>query len=436
MSLPVVAIVGRPNVGKSTLFNRLVGYRKAIVDDKEGITRDRHYAEADWVGNDYIVIDTGGYLPEAKDIIDRAVSEQVEMAIDEADAIIFVVDVKTGITDLDAALAKLLKRRNQDVVLAVNKVDDERWESEIYQFFQLGLGDPVPISAMQGRMVGDFLDVLVSHFPSQIVPESDDIYFNLAVIGKENVGKSSFVNVLLGADKNIVTDIPGTTRDSIDSQLTYYGKKINIVDTAGLKKRSKIKENILFFSTLRTLSAIEKSDVVAFFFDVNQELSLYDASLISEVAEKQKGILLVANKWDLVKKDDKTMRIKEKDFQQKLGHYSYLPFIFTSMTNKQRVGKVLEKVVQIYEERKKRIPTNELNDFILPIISKTTPPAQMGKLIKIKYATQIKSNPPVIAFFTNHPELITENYKRFLENQLRKKFGFAGIPLKLVFKAK
>lgn len=436
MSLPVVAIVGRPNVGKSTLFNRLVGFRKAIVDNKEGITRDRHYAEADWIGRDYIVIDTGGYIPEAKDVIDKAVSEQVEMAIDEADAIIFVVDVQSGITVLDSVLAKMLQKRSANVVLAVNKVDDKRWESEIFQFYNLGLGDPIPVSAMQGRMVGDFLDELVSLFPEEEKNKDDDIFFSLAVIGKENVGKSSFVNVLMGTKQNIVTEIPGTTRDSIDSFLTYFGKKIRIVDTAGLKKRTKIKENILFFSTLRTLSAIEKCDVVAFFFDVNQELSHYDLKLISEVAEKQKGILLVANKWDLAKKDGKTHQIKEKEFKHKLGHFNYLPFVFTSMTNKQRVGKVLEKVVSVYNERDKRISTSALNDFIIPIIGTTTPPAQSGKQIKIKYVTQTKYNPPTFTFFTNHPEHVAENYQRFLENKLRSKFGFSGVPIKIVFKAK
>lgn len=436
MNLPIVAIVGRPNVGKSTLFNRLVGFRKAIVDDKEGVTRDRHYATSDWAGHEFTLIDTGGYLPEARHIIDKAVAEQVDMAIEEADVIIFVVDAQSGVTEFDNALAKKLQKRSDDVVVAVNKVDDSRWEGEIWQFYNMGLGDPNPLSAMQGRSVGDFLDVVVSHFKNKIEENKDDIYFSLAVIGKENVGKSSFVNALMGKTQNIVTDIPGTTRDSVDSFLTYFGKKIRIVDTAGLKKRSKIKENLLFFSTLRSISAMEKSDVVAFFFDVNQQLSHYDVRLISEIADKQKGILLVANKWDLSEKDDKTQYKLEKEFQEKLGQYGYLPFIFASMTDRQRVGKVLKKLVEIFKERNKRVPTSELNEYFLPLIARTPPPAKMGREIKIKYITQIRDNPPVFAFFANHPKLVAENYKRFLEKKIREKFGFKGVTFRMVFKEK
>jgi GTP-binding protein len=436
MRIPVVAIVGRPNVGKSTLFNRIIGYRKAIVDDKEGITRDRHYAEADWNGRYFTVIDTGGYLPSAKEVIDKAVSEQVELAIDEADVVIFVVDTRAGITELDQSLANILRNKTDKVVLAANKVDNEKWESEIFQFYKLGVGDPFPVSAIQGRQSGDLLDAVVSKLPDFGSEEHEDELFNLAVIGKENVGKSSFVNIVAGENRNIVTDIPGTTRDSIDSVIKYRGEKIRIVDTAGLKRRSKIKENILFYSTLRTISAIERSEVVAYFFDANEGLAHYDVRMIQEIVNKGKGLLLVANKWDKKKKDHQTLQLLEKEFRKQLGQMNYLPFIFTSMTEKQRVGKLIEKTVEIFHRRNFRVPTSELNSYFEPIIAKTPPPAQMGKYIKIKYITQLRVSPPVIAFFVNHPKLIVEHYKRFLENKLREKFPFTGVPVQIVFKAK
>jgi len=436
MSLPIVAIVGRPNVGKSTLFNRIIGYRKAIVDNAEGITRDRHYAEADWNGVYFITIDTGGYLSAATSLIDKAVTEQVELAIEEANLVLFVVDVKSGVTELDQNLANILKDKTEKVILVVNKVDNEDLQSEIYEFYKLGIGDPIPVSAIQGRMSGDMLDAVVNKLPKKQLVESTNELFNLAIIGKENVGKSSFINIIVGEKRNIVTEIPGTTRDSIDSLITYHGKKIKVVDTAGLKRRAKIKENILFYSTLRTISAIERSHVVAYLFDVNEGISHYDLNMIDEILHKGKGLLLVANKWDLMAKDDKTLQNLEKEFRRKLGHMNFLPIIFTSMTEKQRVGKLLEKAVQINTERDRKIATNELNDYFLPIIEKTTPPAIGGKYIRIKYITQIRSNPPVIAFFVNHPKFVAENYKRFLENQLRLKYKFSGVPVQLVFKAK
>jgi GTP-binding protein len=433
---PLVAIVGRPNVGKSTLFNRIVGARKAIVDDAEGITRDRHFADADWAGYHFSVIDTGGYLPEAKDVIDRAVAEQVEMAIAEADVIVFVVDVGAGILTLDEVLAGKLRKSADKVVVAVNKVDSEQWDSDVYQFYNLGLSEPFPVSAIQGRASGDLLDAVVAKFDTIAADIPDDVYMNLAIIGKENVGKSSMVNALVGKNQNIVTDIPGTTRDSIDSYIQFHDKKIRIIDTAGLKRRSKIKENVLFYATLRTLNSIEQADVVLYLFDVNQGLGHYDIKLISDIVAQQKGILLVANKWDLHEKETNTIKDLEVKNRGKLGTMTFIPFIFTSMLTRQRLGKTLERAVEIHEERKKHIATSTLNDYMLPIIETTPPPSRQGKDIRIKFVSQVKSEPPIFAFFCNFPKLVDESYRRFLENQLRKAFPFSGVPIKTILKNK
>jgi GTP-binding protein len=436
MSLPVVAIVGRPNVGKSALFNRLIGYRKAIVDDQEGVTRDRHYAETEWSGRDFVVVDTGGYLTDTTDRIAAAVAEQVELAIAEADVIVLVTDVMSGLTELDRQVAKKLYHRRDKVLLAVNKVDNESWQSDAAAFYALGLGDPHPLSAIQGRMIGDFLDQIIALFPTQNGGSDREFYFDLTVIGKENVGKSSFINALLGDAQNIVTEIPGTTRDSIDSILNYHGKKIRLIDTAGLKRRAKIKENVLFFSALRTQAAIQRSDVIAYFFDVNAGLAHYDLQLIKEALEKGKAVVVVANKWDLYEKSTKTTAQLERDYRARLGHNQHVPIVFTSMHSKQRLGKILQIAEQRFLESNRKIPTSELNAKLLPEIVATPPPSRQGKEIKIKYITQLGQHPPVFGFFARNAKLIDENYRRFLENRLRNHFGFSGIPVIIACKEK
>ncbi len=436
MSLPVVTIVGRPNVGKSTLFNRIIGRRQAIVDDKPGVTRDRNFSEADWCGQGFLLVDTGGFLPKSQDIIEKAVKEQVEIAIEESDLIVFLVDSRTGITIIDEELAQILKNTNRDVILAVNKVDAGKDEYEVGQFYKLGLGDPQPISAMIGRKTGDFLDKVIEKLAKRPVIEVDDDAIHLAIIGKENVGKSSFVNTILNKERQIVTEIPGTTRDSIDSPFRYKKQDYLIIDTAGLKKRTKIKENILFYSNLRTYRSIQRCDVVIYLIDAEKGLTKQDVQILMEATKERKGIVCVFNKWDLVAKDHRTMDEIKRYIVEKFGELRFIPLIFTSVKEKQRLYKTLDLATQVYNDRKKRIATSDLNDYFGPILAKTTPPATRGKEIKIKYITQVKSNPPLFVFYSNHPDLIAEHYKRFIENRLREKFGFIGVPLTLSFREK
>ncbi len=436
MSLPVVTIVGRPNVGKSTLFNRIIGRRQAIVDDKPGVTRDRNFSEADWCGQSFLLVDTGGYLPKSRDVIDMAVKEQVEIAIEESDLIVFLVDSRTGITTIDEELAQILKSADRDVILAVNKIDSSKEEFETGQFYKLGLGDPIPISAMIGRKTGDFLDHVVKKLAKRPVIEENDNAIHLAIIGKENVGKSSFVNTLLNKERQIVTEIPGTTRDSIDAHFRYKNQDYIMIDTAGLKKRTKIKENILFYSNLRTYRSIERSDVVLYLIDAQNGMTRQDIQVLMQAAKERKGIVCVFNKWDLIIKDHKTMDESKRDIKEKLGDLRFIPLIFTSVKEKQRLFKALDLATEVYIDRKKRIKTSQLNDYFVPILEKTPPPAIRGKEIKIKYVTQVKSEPPLFVFYCNHPNLIPEHYKRFVENRLRDKFGFSGVPLMMSFREK
>jgi len=436
MSQPLVAIVGRPNVGKSTLFNRLIGRRKAIVDDAPGITRDRNYDVVSWAGQQFELIDTGGYLPEAKHQMDLAIREQVEIAVDEADVLMFIVDAKTGITDVDEQMANILRKSGKDVILVVNKVDYPRDDPEVGQFYNLGLGEPVPVSAMGGRQSGDLLDVVAEHIKKYELQEEKTGFIKLAVVGRENVGKSSLVNTLLEQSRSIVSNIPGTTRDPVDSELNYQKRKYMLIDTAGLKKKSKIKENVLFYSNLRTHRSVERADVVLFMVDANEGLSRQDVGIIDEAANQRKGIVLVLNKWDLIKKDLKTIEEYKKKYVEKLGVHRYIPQVYISVLNKQRLYKMLDLATEVYEERKKRIPTSDLNNFFLPLIDEKTPPAERGKDIKINYITQVKAEPPVFAFYSNFPDLIVESYRRFLENRLRKQYGFKGVPVLLSFRKK
>ena len=436
MSLPIVSIVGRPNVGKSTFFNRMIGRRQAIVDDVPGVTRDRNYAMGEWCGTQFMLMDTGGYLPESKEIIDQAVREQVQIAIEESDAILFLVDVRTGISTTDLDLARMLQTTNKDVFLVVNKVDDERDRADVGQFYKLGLGDPMPVSSMIGLGTGDLLDVLIKKIKHHDVSEKEQNALSMAVIGKENVGKSSLVNTLLQKERQIVTNIPGTTRDSIDSFFNYKKREFMIIDTAGLKKKAKIKENILFYSSLRTYRSISRADVVIYMIDTDDGLTRQDVHVMMQVVKERKGLVCVFNKWDLVEKDHKTMDRIKKDVKERLGELRYVPIIFTSVLNKQRLFKMLDLFIEVYEERKRRIPTSELNNYFEPILKTTTPPATHGKEIKINYITQVKSEPPVFVFYSNYPELIADHYKRFLENKLREKYPFKGVPLTFSFRNK
>lgn len=436
MGQPIVAIIGRPNVGKSTLFNRLIGRRKAIVDDQPGVTRDRNYDSVTWNGQQFMLVDTGGYMPKAKKLIDLAIKEQVEIAIDEADVVILLVDARTGITDVDEKMALTLRHSGKDTLLVVNKVDDMRDESEVGQFYNLGLEEPYPVSAMTGRQSGDLLDVVVGSIKKYAVQDKDDNMIKLAVIGRENVGKSSLVNTLLEETRSIVTEIPGTTRDPIDSKLMYKKREYLLIDTAGLKRKSRIKENVLFYSNLRTFRSIQRADVVIYMVDINEGLSRQDAIILNEAASQHKGVVLLLNKWDLIKKDHKTIEEYKKKYTDRLGALRFIPQIYISVLNKQRLYKALDLATFVYEERQKRISTSELNDFFLPLIKEKTPPAARGKEIKINYVSQVKTKPPVFVFYSNYPDLIIESYQRFLENRLRAKYGFTGAPVIMSFRKK
>jgi GTP-binding protein len=436
MSEPIVAIVGRPNVGKSTLFNRLIGRRQAIIDDKPGVTRDRNYAITDWNGQQFVLVDTGGYVPKTSNQIDGAVREQVNIAVEESDLIVFLVDARTGITTVDEQIAQILQRVSKEIILVVNKMDNENDMLELGQFYNLGIGEPIPVSAMTGKRTGDFLDKITQILKTFPVDVEKDDFIKLAIVGKENVGKSSLVNTFLVKERHIVTDIPGTTRDSIDSYLKYKNHEFLLIDTAGLKKKAKIKENVLFYSNLRTYRSINRADVVIYMIDAEMGLSRQDANVITDAEKERKGILLVYNKWDLVAKDHRTADEIRKEIKEKLGMLKHIPIIFTSVTEKKRLYKMLDLAINIYKDRKKKIPTSELNAYLLPIFKSTTPPAIKGKEIKINYVNQVKTEPPLFIFFSNFPELIAEHYKRFIENKIREKYGFEGVPISFKFRKK
>lgn len=435
MSHWLVALVGRPNVGKSTLFNRIVGRRDAIVDDMPGVTRDRNYAEAEWAGKRFSLVDTGGYVPASEDIFETAIREQAQIAIDEADVVLFVVDAQTGLLPTDAELANILRKTEKKVVLVVNKIDGEKKEAELAEFYQLGLGEPYSVSALGGRKIGDLLDVVTQDFDTN-AEEKIDPRLKLAIIGKPNVGKSSFVNGLLQEDRHIVTDIPGTTRDPIDAILKYYGEEILLVDTAGLRRKSKIKESVEFYSTIRTLKSIERCDVAVVLLDATQGLEHQDLRIIETATQRNRAVVIAVNKWDLIEKDDKTARLFEKLLKEKLRIFDFIPIMFVSALTKQRVYKVIELAKAVDAEQNKRIATSELNNKIGEDIKTFPPRSRSGKEIKIKYITQVKAKPPVFAFFCNEPKMIDDNYRRYLENKLRQHFAFTGVPLVLSFKQK
>ncbi|MGE5315970.1 MAG: ribosome biogenesis GTPase Der [Acidobacteriota bacterium] len=436
MSQKLIAIVGRPNVGKSTLFNRIVGARQAIVHDAPGVTRDRHYSTASWTGKSFTLIDTGGYVPASEDVFERAIREQSEIAISEADRIIFVVDGQEGVTHVDRDIADILRRSEKKVMLVVNKIDSARHEAGVGEFHRLGLGEPVSLAALGGRNIGDFLDELTKDFPMDEELTEEDTRLKLAVIGKPNVGKSSLVNALLGKERSIVTPVAGTTRDPIDSVLKREGEEILFIDTAGLMRKSRIKESVDFFSTIRTLKTIDRSNVAIILFDAKVGVEKQDLRIVQTVIEKNRGVVLAINKWDLIEKDTNTAKEYERTLREKLRTYDYIPIIFISALTKQRIFKLLDLAKAVHEERSKRIPTNELNDVMLADIAHYPPSTKTGKDVKINYVTQVRQSPPVIAFFANEPQLVSETYKRYLENRIREHWGFTGVPLTISMKNK
>lgn len=433
----IIAIVGRPNVGKSTFFNRLVEQRQAIMDNMPGVTRDRHYGYAEWNGKFFTVIDTGGYVTGSDDKFESQIRAQVELALEEAFAVIFMVDCHDGLTAYDKEFANVIRRSKKPVFIAANKADTPNKSAHAAEFYELGMaGEVFPISAENGSGTGELLDELVKIFPGDGTENPDGGIPRITILGRPNVGKSSLLNVLLGKDRSIVTDEAGTTRDAIHSRYKMYGKDFILVDTAGIRKRSKVKEDVEFYSVLRSLRALEESDVCIYVVDAERGLESQDVSLVSLAQKQGKGLLIMVNKWDLIEKDTKTADKFKKDIVEALAPIDYLPVIFASALTKQRIFQVMEKAVEIFHNKTKKVPTSELNDVLLPEIAHYPPPAIKGKHIQIKYVTQVQAKSPTFAFFCNLPQYIQESYKRFLENKMREAFDFEGVPLRLFFRKK
>ncbi len=430
----IVAIVGRPNVGKSTLYNRLTETRKAIVDDFSGVTRDRHYGTAEWLNHQFTLIDTGGYVANSHDVFEAAIREQVIIAIEEASVILFLVDVTTGITDLDDEIASLLRRSKKPVFVVVNKLDNNAQLSDATVFYSLGLGEIYSISSMTGSGTGELLDEVVKHFEDEVIEENTRPKF--AIVGRPNVGKSSIINSLIGKDRNIVTPIAGTTRDSIHIHYNQYGHDFMLIDTAGMRKKTKVKENIEFYSVMRTIKALEEADVIILMIDAVEGIESQDINIFHLAEKNKKGIMVVVNKWDLIEKNNKTIKVFEDMIRQKTAPFTDIPIVFTSVTEKQRVLKVLDVAQQVYDNRARKISTSKLNEVMLPIIEHYPPPSLKGKYVKIKYITQIAGSSPMFAFFCNLPQYVKEPYYRFIENKLRENFDFSGAPIQVWFRQK
>ena len=434
MSKPLVAIVGRPNVGKSTLFNRLIGRRLSIVEDTPGVTRDRIYADAEWLTHRFTLIDTGGIEPESEDIIAVQMRRQAELAVETADVILFLVDGREGMTAADEEVAAMLRKSNKPVVLGVNKLDAPKFHEAIYEFYSLGLGDPIIVSAGQGLGLGDMLDEVCAHFPEELEEEGDHP-LNIALVGKPNVGKSSLVNAILGEERCIVSNIPGTTRDAIDTPFTLDGESFVLVDTAGIRRKRAVEdETIERYSVIRSLAAVRRADVVLIVVDAEQGLSEQDVKIAGYVHEEGKPSVLVVNKWDLIEKDTHTMEKFKKDMQVDLAFMDYVPFLFISAKTGQRVNRLLSAAKESYNQSIRRISTGTLNDIVNEAISMTEPPAMSGKRLKIYYATEVSVQPPTFVIFVNDETLVHFSYKRYMENYFRKTFGFEGTPIKIIFR--
>ncbi|GAB2478700.1 ribosome biogenesis GTPase Der [Algoriphagus taiwanensis] len=434
----IVAIVGRPNVGKSTLFNRLVEERKAIEDNLSGVTRDRHYGHAQWSGKFFSVIDTGGYVTGSEDIFEAEIRKQVKLAIEEADVILFVVDCHDGLTDLDSEFANELRGTKKPLYIVANKADNLGKALMANEFYALGLSDHeiFPIAAVSGSGTGELLDAVITHFEDEGEEDPDAGVPKISILGRPNVGKSSFLNALLGQERSIVTDEAGTTRDAIHTRYKFFGKDFIITDTAGIRKKGKVKEDIEFYSVMRSLRTLEESDVVIVMVDATRGLEAQDINLIGLAIKNNKGILIMVNKWDLIEKDHKTMNKIKDQMMERLGEHKWIPIIFTSVTEKQRIFQAIELAVKVYENKTRRVTTSKLNDVLLAEIEKYPPPAWKGKYIKIKYVTQLPTKNPVFAFFCNLPQYIKNPYTRFLENRIRENFDFEGVPVKIIYKNK
>ena len=430
----IVAIVGRPNVGKSTFYNRMIGEREAIVDDESGVTRDRMYGQVEWNGKNFTLVDTGGFVKGSDDVFEAAIRSQVRIAIDEAEVILFVVDTMTGATDLDLEVAKMLRRTDKPVMLVVNKVDNIERMYEANEFWSLGFEETYFISSLTGSGTGELLDALTEKIEN-VEPVEDDLP-KIAVLGRPNVGKSSFTNALLGEDRNIVTDIAGTTRDSIHTKYNKFGKEFLIIDTAGIRKKAKVHEDLEFYSVMRAIRALEEADVIILMIDATQNVESQDMKILRLAQRRNKGLVILINKWDLIEKETNTARDYEKEVRMRISPFKDVPILFISATEKQRIFQAVEAALKVYDNRTRKIRTSDLNDTLLPIIEKTPAPQHRGKFITIKYITQLPTYFPAFAFFCNHPKHVKESYKQFLENQLREHWDFSGVPIGIFFRQK
>ena len=434
----IVAIVGRPNVGKSTLFNRLTKSRRAIVNEEAGTTRDRQYGKSEWNGREFSVIDTGGWVVNSSDVFEDEIKKHVVLAIEEADIILFMVDIQNGITDYDLEVAQILRGIKKPVLLISNKADTHEWQYNAAEFYKLGLGEPIVMSAINGLGSGDFLDTLLTHFKSEYTEELEEALPRFAVVGRPNAGKSSIINAFIGEERTIVTDIPGTTRDAIYSRFNKFGHDFYLVDTAGIRKKAKVNEDLEYYSVVRSIRSIENSDVCILMIDATRGLEAQDLNIFSLIQKNKKGLVVCVNKWDLIEnKETNDIKEIEKSIRERLAPFADFPIIFTSVIHKQRILKVIEMAVQIYENKFRKIPTSQLNEYMLPAIEKYPPPALKGKFIKIKYVTQLPNTyVPTFVFFANLPQYVKEPYKRFLENKIRAKYEFTGTPIQIFIRHK
>jgi GTP-binding protein len=437
----IVAIVGRPNVGKSTLFNRLVQRREAIVDSVSGVTRDRHYGKSDWNGKEFSLIDTGGYVKGSDDVFEGEIRKQVDLAIDEADIIVFVVDVETGVTSLDKDVATILRKITKPIFLVVNKVDNAMRDADAVEFYELGLGEYYTISSINGSGTGELLDALVKEIPKTIEEaEAEEIAAEdlpkFAVVGRPNAGKSSFINALIGQERNIVTDVAGTTRDAIDTKYNRFGFDFTLVDTAGIRKKSRVKEDLEFYSVMRSIRAIEHADVIVLVIDATRGFEGQDQNIFWLAQKNRKGIVILVNKWDLVEKDTHTTKLFTQKIHKEIAPFTDVPIVFISVLTKQRIFKAIETAVEVYKNRSNRITTSKFNEMMLPVIEQNPPPAYKGKYVKIKYCMQLPTPTPQFVFFANLPQYIRDPYKRYIENQLREIYDFCGVPITLYFRKK
>lgn len=434
----IVAVVGRPNVGKSTLFNRLTKSRRAIVNEQAGTTRDRQYGKSEWAGQEFSIIDTGGWVENSDDIFEEAINRHVKIALEESDVVLFVVDVLSGVTDQDEEVARILRMSDKPIILVANKVDTYDLQYQAADFYKLGLGEPFILSSINGLGSGELLDELVKHFKTEKTDETDDSLPRFAVVGRPNVGKSSLINAFMGEDRTIVTDIPGTTRDSIYTYFNKFGHNFYLVDTAGIRKKAKVSEDLEYYSVVRSIRSIENSDVCILMIDATRGIESQDLNIFSLIQKNKKGLVVVVNKWDLIenKEANDTKRL-EKHIRERLAPFTDFPIIFTSVPNKQRILRVLDSAVKVYENKQRKIATAKLNEFLLPIIANYPPPALKGKYIRIKYITQLpKTFIPSFVFFTNLPQYVKESYRRFLENKIREKWEFTGTPINIFFRQK